>query len=151
MIITDTGTGYTELAIAPDRSMSTIIQLIEREWTRHHGAPSTISSDDQYNKSALRTYLSTHNIEFKPRRARRHDKLGIVGRNIGVVKAILGKLTDEANQISPEVLLSRVAFLSNLFSGNRLLSSFELARGYSPSVFGIPTRHVSKDLLQAHR
>lgn len=151
LIITDTGTGYTELSIAADRSMSTIILLLETEWICHRGAPAAFSADDEYNKSALRTYLSTHGIEFKPRPARRHNKLGVVERKNGVVKTILGKLTDESNQTPPEVLISRTAFLSNLFSGNRLLSSFELVRGYSPSFVGTPARCVSEDLLQAHR
>lgn len=41
--------------------------------------------------------------------------------------------------------------MSNVFSGSKLLSSFELARGYSPSVLGIQPRMVSADLFQSAR
>lgn len=149
--ITDTGTGYTVLAIAPDRSTSTIIRLLETEWICHHGAPHAASADDEYNRAPVRNYLSSHDITFKPRPARRHNKTGIVERKNQVVKTILSKLDADTSEGTPVTLVSRAAFLSNMFSGNRTLSSFELVRGYSPSVVGIPKTVVTEELLQAHK
>lgn len=151
MHMTDTGTGYSELALAPDRSMATIIRIIETVWVCKHGAPVAVSADDEYNRSPSRNYFAAHDIQFKPRPARRHNKLGIVERKNKTVKAILAKLNDENTAATPETLISRTAFLSNMFSGNKLLSSFELVRGYSPSVLGIPRTLVTNALLQAHR
>lgn len=108
--ITGTGTGYTVLAIAPDRSMATIIRIIETEWICKHGAPTAASADDEYNRAVLRDFLTSHGITFKPRPARRHNKLGIVERKNQVVKTILGKLNDETSTATP---VSRAAFLSN--------------------------------------
>lgn len=37
-----------------------------------------------------------------------------------------------------------------MFSGNSILSSFQLVCGYSPSIVGIPKTIVTEELLQAH-
>lgn len=47
-----------------------------------------------------------------------------VERKNGVVKAILAKLADENSKADVATLVARAGFLSNMFSGNRLLSSF---------------------------
>lgn len=151
MTLTDVGTGFTELCICSDRKMETIVKTVETVWVCQHGAPTAISSDDEYNRAPLRKYLSTNSILFKPRPARRHNKLGVVERKNGVVKAILSKLNKEHSNTDAVTLVSRAAFLSNLFSGNKILSSFELVRGYSPSVVGIPKSQVTIELLNAHK
>lgn len=151
MNITDTGTAFTELSIADDRTMKTIIRTIESIWIHSHGAPVAVSADDEYNRAPLKNYLSAHGIEFKPRPDRRHNKLGIVERKNGTVKTILRKLDDEISDADATTIVSRAAFLSNMFSGNRILSSFELVRGYSLAVIGIPKTMVSEAILVAHK
>lgn len=151
MNTTDAGTGYSELSMVPDRSMPTIVTTIDEGWVCRHGAPKATSADDEYNKLTLRNYLTSHEIVFKPRPARRHNKIGIVERKNGTIKTILAKLTDENSTADASTILSRANLLANLFSGNRLLSSFELARGYRPSILGIPSTVVTADLLQAHK
>ena len=151
LIITDTGTGYSELIIAENRTAQVIVRVIEQSWVCRHGAPKALSADDEYNRRPILDYLRTHEIQFKARPARRHNKTGIVERKIGVVKSILYKLNDEVSTAAASSIVARAAFLSNLFSGNRLLSSFELARGFSPSIIGIPPSVVPQELLEAHR
>ena len=48
------------------------------------------------------------------------------------------------------MIVLRAVFLSNMFSGSRTFSSFQLARGYQPSVLGIPSTVVSQELLEEH-
>lgn len=153
MTLTDTGTGLTELQITPPRKMDTILQTIEAAWTCQHGAPSALSADDEYSRKPLRNYLSAHSILFKPRPERRPNKIGKVGRKNCTVKAVLGKLDDEISDATPETLvsLSHAAFLSNPFSGNNILSSFEVVRVYLPAVVGIPKSMVTSELLDAHK
>lgn len=151
MNLTDTGTGFTEMEITADRNMETIIRVVETGWICKHGAPKAISADDEYNRKPLRQYLSAHEVTFKPRPVRRHNKTGIVERKNGTVKAILRKLNDEPSNADPHTLISRAAFLSNMFSGNRTLSSFELVRGYRPSVVGLPSTIVTSEILEAHK
>ena len=149
--MTDTGTNYSELVLCESRNAKAIVSAIENTWIYHHGAPEAISADDEFNRAPLQQFLNVHNISFKPRPTRRHNKTGIVERKNATVKAILSKLNDESSEASVEVLIKRAAFLSNLFSGSRLLSSFELVRGYLPSVVGLPSSLVTQELLDAHK
>lgn len=151
MTITDTRRRLTELSITPDSKMTTIMNAIETVWICQHSAPEAISADDEYNRSPFRNYLSSHSITLQPRRARRNNKIGIVERKSGTVKAILSKVLDENSTAKVETLIARAAFLSNLFSGSKLLSSFEIIRGYSPSVVGLPKSFVTQELLDAHK
>lgn len=64
---------------------------------------------------------------------------------------MLAKLNDSCTDATPEQIVARAAFLSNMFSDNRILSSFELVRGYSPSIMGIPHTIVTQELLNAHK
>lgn len=48
-------------------------------------------------------------------------------------------------------LIQCASSFSNMFHGNSTLSSFELARGYSPSKLCVPSSVVPPGLLQAHK
>jgi len=89
--------------------------------------------------------------KVKARPARRHNKLGIVERKNGTLRTIIAKLDSDVTEAGPEVVVSRAAFLSNMFSGSSVLSSFELVRGYSPSVVGIPKHMVSENFSERTR
>lgn len=91
-----------------------------------------------------------HNITFKPKPACRHNKIGPVERKNGLVKNILPSLDHEICDANEHTLLARAAFFSNMYSGSKVLSSFLLARGYSPSIVGIPATYVTRNLLAHH-
>ena len=143
MNLTDTGTNFTEIALCETRLAQTMIHAIETVCISRHGAPRAISADDEYNCVAVRQFLNAYNIEFKPRPTRRHNKTGIVDRKNAAIKDIINKFDDEPSNATPETILKRATFLYNLFSGNKLLSSFELVRGYRPSVVGLPRTIVT--------
>lgn len=152
--IVDAGTAYSESAIVSDRRITTALKVIEEIWLNRHGAPDSISADDELDatqKKNLKTFLSSRHISFKPRPVRRHNKVGIAERKHGTLKRVLEKLQFDRTDAEDETILSRATFLSNVFAGSHMLSSFELARGFSPSMLGIPARLVTAELLSAHR
>ena len=149
--LVDTGTGYSEAAITTSRKAETIIDTFETQWLHRHGAPLSVSADDEMNNQPCRKFFGAHSIQYKPRPARRHNKTGIVERKNGTLKLILERLQKESTRASDHVILSRATFISNYFSGSRILSSFELARGYSPSILGVPKSLVTTELLSAHK
>ena len=110
-----------------------------------------VSADDEYNRKKLLCFLDTHDITFKPRPARRHNKVGIVERKNGTLKEIIRRLDTDISTADAYLIAKRATFLSKMFSGSRLLSSFELVRGYSPSVLGLPSSEITEELLQAHK
>lgn len=60
------------------------------------------------------------------------------------------RLANEKTIASPATIFSRVSFLTNIFKGSNILSAFQLAQGYSPSIAGIPPAMVPQQLLDAH-
>lgn len=149
--ITDTATCYGERVIASSRSVGSMTKLIESHWICQHGAPGGISSDPEFDTAEMKKFLQQHNITFLPRPARRHNKTGIVERNNGVFKAILKRVEREKTTATAMTLVARASFLGNMFSGSKVLSAFQLARGYSPSILGLPKSVVTPELLEAHR
>lgn len=130
LVITDTGTSFTGGLITASKSIDIISTCLESHWILRHGAPVSISADDEYNKGKLRSTLSTHNIDFKARPTRRYSKTVIVERKIQTVKGIIRKIDLEILSCSAEEVFSWAIFLFNFFSGSRLLSSFQLAHVY---------------------
>jgi hypothetical protein len=47
-------------------------------------------------------------------------------------------------------ILANAVFIRNVLYGRRTLSSFEQARGYQPSIAGLPVGFVTPDLEKAH-
>lgn len=66
------------------------------------------------------------------------------------MKQIIRRMDKELTNSNADDIVRRAIFMSNFFSGSRLLSSFQLARGYQPSILGIPQTVVPQDLLEAH-
>lgn len=150
----DSGTAFSEAVIVPGRHMDVIIGAIEKEWINRHGAPRFMSGDDEFDgtkKKKLGAFLESRNIGMKARPVRRHNKLGIVERKHATIKRILERLQLDKSETSDSILLSRAVFFSNCFCGSHLLSSFQLAKGYAPSLLGLPARIIDNELLQAHK
>lgn len=150
IVVIDTGTGYTESSIVIKKDIDTIINMLESLWICRHVAPENISADDEYHRRKLTTFLDAHDIKFEARPSRRHNKVGIVERKNGTLKQIIRRLDADVTTADARTIVNRATFLWNLFSGSRLLSSFELVRGYSPSVLGLPKTEVSDQLFQVH-
>ncbi len=98
-----------------------------------------------------------HGILFEERPARR-NKIGIVQfRHNGILLFVQKLLKDaEYNRfhyglcVPKQEILSKATFSCNALRGNLKLSSFELTRGYSPSLAGIPQMQTSKETLPAY-
>lgn len=123
---------------------------VVQRWIHAHGAPTHFSSDPEFQVARLKQFLKVHAVCIRPRPARRHNRTGIVEGNNGVFKAIFYRPEKETPSATAPELVSRAPFLSNLFTGSSMLSSFQLARGYSPSILGLPPTRVTQELLDAH-
>ena len=149
--IVDTGTGWSETELVSDESIAAALKALERKLILTHGAPQSLSADDAYDKRNMHAFLLQHDIQYKPRPARRQNKLSHVERTNGTLKTILAKLNTDFSQADSMTLLSRATFLSNMFSGPKTLSSFQLSKGYSPSILGMPSTKITNELLEAHK
>lgn len=113
-----------------------------------------MSADFEFDASRiqkLKAFVQSREILFKPRPARRHNKIGIVERKNRTLKTILERFQADKSSADDTTLLARSTFLSNCFAGSSTLSSFELSRGYTPSLIGHKKLYISEDLLTAHK
>lgn len=70
------------------------------------------------------------------------QKTGIIERNNRTVKTVLKRLKNASVKWDEESIALRALLLSKIFAAGRCLSSFQLARGYTPSIAGIPSTVV---------
>lgn len=149
----DAGTAYYEGAVVKDRKSNTILNQFDQLWNHRHGAPNHISGVDEFTRAVLEKGFLNRGVILKPGPSKRHNKVGIVERRNGIIKKIVEELQmDNSNRHEDtEMIITKAIFLSNAFSGSSILSAFELARGYAPSLSGSGSRMVSDDMLQAHK
>ena len=154
----DVGTGFSATVLMTSRDLDEAARFVELHWFNVHGPPRIVSGDPEMFKGSFKELLSRHYCKFDPRPARRHNKIGSVEAANNSLRVFVQRLLLDAEyarnttgtRFSDYEILSRATFLSNVLYGSKKLSSFELARGYSPSICGTPQAPVSDALLQAH-
>lgn len=160
--IVDVHSGYSCAVPVPDRDMERAALNLELHWINHHGCPNIISGDPEFFNEKFQRALKYFGIKHRPLPARRHNKLGVVERKNSVVRGIAQRLRKDSdyfatvrqqvpNNGSPTEILSRASFLANIILGSKLLSSFEMARGYSPAILGLPKSKVSEEMQAAQQ
>lgn len=90
-------------------------------------------------------------MEFMARSSRRHKKIGTVERKSRFLKTIMNMFSTDISPANIDQIVPRSTFLSHMFSGSRLLSSLQIAKGYQGSFLGILRYIVPKDLLEADK
>jgi hypothetical protein len=132
--------------------------MFELCWIYIHGPPAECSGDPEFDNSSFRPYLERHDIIYKPRPARRHNKVGLVESGHSSNKLLARRLSQDLDNAS-KVLVRRPSFteiiahatyLRKILYGSRLLSSFEQSRGYQPSIMGLTSCFITPELIQAH-
>lgn len=85
----------------------------------------------------METSLALHGIRLTERPVWRHDRTEIVERKNRTRKTVLERLQNDNSKALDATLLSKIIFLSNMLSGSRFLSSFELAWGCGSALLGV--------------
>lgn len=156
--IVDVASGFSAAELMPSRDMSKAMKTFERIWVNMHGPPLSLSADVEFlNKFSKE--LRYFGIEFNPTPARRHNKLGVVERKNAVLRVLIQRLLLDSSHASSTrgvtvdhvEILSRATYLSNILLGGKLLSSFELARGFTPQIAGLPKTKLSEEIIESHR
>lgn len=146
----DPDTRYGERVIRTIRSAEEMKQHFYCQWFYNHGAPSHFSADVGFSMPILHSFLHIHSITIHPRPSRSYKKSGLIEHNHGEDSTILDLLQKSDYKGIRQVILARASFITNLISVSKVLSSFELARGYITSILGFPIHIVSEDLFNAH-
>ena len=88
---------------------------------------------------------------FLPVPSRRHNKTGVVERKNREVKDSFEQLENDTlhSKFSAWNKMSLAQFTSNILYGGKLLSAFEMVRGYTPSIEGSAQKQVPKEIWAA--
>lgn len=149
-------TGYGETAQVASKSLPAAIGAIEMSWVLRHGAPESIAADPGLGGKVMNDFCAQHSVVWESRPPRRHNTVGVVERRNGVMRMILARIVaandtlPESEQSTDSLLLERANFLVNLILGDETLSSFQLLKGYQPSLVGMPTTSLAPENVQAH-
>lgn len=157
--IRDSYSGYSAALITENREMDLASYNLQIYWININGPPTSVSADLEFDNDDFKKALKTYDISFNRRPARRHQKMGSIESSNFVLRMITEKiLADEDYQLKKfatktpiEVILSKAVFVSNIMYGQKLVSPFELARGFTPSIACFPKSPVDETLVKAHR
>ena len=149
----DFATSYSEAWHISSRNLDTVLLTMDRIWNHKHGDFQELVVDQEFDNSKMTAWCEERRIKLIPAPSRRHNKAGVVERKNRVIKDILEKLTDTnlKQERNFNNILAKSVFLSNIMHGNRLLSSFEMVRGYTPSLSGTGSLKVPLMILQAEQ
>ena len=165
--LVDVHTGFSATALVPTRDIDIAARTIEKIWVNIHGAPAKLSGDPEFMNKKFARLMERFSVTVEPRPARRHQKIGVVERKNAVVRTLVQRILhdvdfvnkallgiDPADQDKNELhshILSRATYLSNVLYGSRTLSSFEMVRGYTPSISGLPQSRITEIMTCAHQ
>ena len=98
-------------------------------------------------------------MEYAARPARRHNKIGSVESANATIRLFVQRLLmDDEHQSRARgtkkllyEILSRGTFLNNVLYGGKQASSFELARGFTPSLWGMRQSPLSRQAPRSHQ
>jgi hypothetical protein len=148
--VLDSANVFSVAWIVSSRGLSHAASQFKENWICIHGAPASLAAYPEFARVNLKNILDNHHILFAKRPYRRHQKTGCVERKNGVLRSIIHRLA-LADNISPlSVIIARAILCAHTRFGNRICSSFELVRGYTPAFGSLPRSIVDSDIIQAY-
>ena len=157
----DVHTGFSATALPGCRDINVAARAMESVWFSTHGAPTKLSGDPEFLNNKFKKAMDRFGIMIEQRAARRHQKIGTVERKNSILRRLVQCITKDVEFLNAmgstqsvddnkQAILSRATFLSNVLYGSKKLSSFEMARGYTPSLCGLPKSRLASKMQKAH-
>lgn len=136
LTMTGTDTGYTEVGIIFNRSMTTVAHYIETTWIFQHGNPKAVTGGDEFNNDRFDGFTTGIYITARPRLMRQSNQISYIERKQGLLKLIVERIEGYGNTAPVMVIFARAVYFSNIFSNESIFNSVELAKGYAPAILG---------------
>lgn len=90
-------TDFSVASILRSKETDSAARCFEINCCNIHGALKIISGDPEFNKRPFIDAVSYLGIEFAPRTARRHIKLGVVERKNAVIRLLVKRLLNDGD------------------------------------------------------
>ena len=118
-----------------------------------------LSGDLEFDNRVMCSLRTAAEVKYAARPARRHNKIRSVESGNATIRLFVQRLlmNNEHHSTVRETrkplyeILSRATFLKNVLYGGKEASSFELARGFTPSLCGLRKSPLSKQALWSHQ
>ena len=149
----DSTVRYSVGMIVPDTSMQHAICALESQWISQFWMPGGVIFDQAFDNSMFRSYLNKCDIEPIALPPRRHNKNFLESKH-KILRDIYIRLkhcNDIGNFVTEDIIIQQTFRISNDLYGNDVMSSHEIAKGYSrPVMSGGPPLSVPDELYRAH-
>lgn len=144
-------TNYGEHLIVDNRSGNIVVSHLENDWIYGHGSHEEFGADLKFCNGFLKKLLRSLNIGLPFCPSHSSYKNGNVERNNGILKRVLEKLAKENTLTDASMIIARDSVMNNMFLSNSCMSSFQIVRGCSPSIVGVPSSVIPTELLEVHK
>jgi len=151
----DATTRYSVGAVVPDTSMKNAIINFESLWISPFWEPKAVQFDQAFDNSIFKNYLLKHDIEGRPIPARRHNKNVLESKHRVIRDVFLRLMEDNDGDINenapPELIVQESLRICNDLYGNDVMSSHELAKGYTRPIHSSgPILQIPDEIKAAH-
>lgn len=111
--------------------------MFHPEWVYTNGAPFSLSADREFYRP-FRDFLRRDCNIIDGRPSRSASKNSEVDQNSDILKTVSENSDRQQCSTSVNRLVLKAFFLTNIFHEPRVLSALHFARGFPPSIIGVP-------------
>ena len=124
-------TRFSAIHIVPSTKLADAVAGFEACWLNQFWHPNKIQGDKAFNNGEFANYLQQLNIQFKPVPPKRHSRNPIESKH-AIIRSVFIRLKENAGiESNLQQLAYQAVTTSNDLYGNNVMSSFEVAKGYT--------------------
>lgn len=144
----DMSTRFSTACIVENKSMPVAIRSFEESWVTHFWYPAKIRGDKALREGDFKIFMNNRDIEFNLVPKGRHSRNAIESKH-AAIRNIFIRLQNDGSLDKETTAIKAVAISNDLY-GSSVLSSFELAKGYSKPLNG-NLKQVSDEVVKAYQ
>lgn len=145
----DMATRYSSASIVSSTSLENVIMGFESSWLSQFWLPDAIQADSAFAGSIFKNYLASRGIRLRLVPPRRHSRNPLESKH-GIIRSIFLKLCAAEPNTSFDPHAIRSVSISNDLYGNDVMSSYELAKGFTKPIDGASIHPIPDDIASAH-
>ena len=144
----DVATRYSIGNVCVSASLDDAAHDFHQSWLAQFWTPDAVLGDKAFAGGKFREMLDKIGVKFRLVPPRRHIKNPIESKH-GIIRSIFLRLRHANPDESAEVSAVRAVTISNDLYGNDVMSSFEMAKGFTKPVDSRSVKAVPADILEA--
>ena len=148
----DSSTRLSQGAIVTTKTVREAIDHFEMIWVSQYGYPESLLADQAFITDEFKRYADSVGMNLLPVPSRRHNK-NVLESKHRVLRDIFNRIKEcnSTSDSTDQMVVQQVMRIANNLYGNDVVSSYELAKGYTlPLVEDRVMLQVPPDLIEAH-